>query len=83
MDKQKTKRQLSGTVVSNSMTKTIVVEVSRRIRHAKYLKIYTRSRKFKVHAPDESSYKIGESVLIEECRPLSKDKNWRVIKKNI
>jgi len=72
------KRQLTGRVVSDKMKKTVTVLVERRMKHALYGKYITRSSKY--HAHDEASeYKQGDLVLIEECRPLSRTKAWRVI----
>jgi small subunit ribosomal protein S17 len=73
-------RRFTGTVISTKMAKTAVVLVERTVKHKKYLKQYTVSKKYKVH--DEiGEYKVGNVVMIEECRPLSKDKRWRIIKK--
>lgn len=73
------KRQVSGRVLSDRMKKTVTVLVERRVRHPLYGKIITRSNK--VHAHDEAGEcKQGDLVLIEECRPLSKTKAWRVIR---
>lgn len=74
----KTKRVLSGVVVSDKMDKTIVVRVDRFIKHPKYKKYYLSSKRYKAHAP-EKKYKIGDKVRIEECRPISKDKHFRVL----
>ena len=72
------KRQLTGRVVSDKMKKTVTVLVERRMKHALYGKYITRSSKY--HAHDEASEcKQGDLVLIEECRPLSRTKSWRVI----
>jgi len=72
------KRILQGTVVSNKGDKTIVVKVERRVRHPLVDKIIKRSKKY--HAHDESNeVQVGDSVRIEECRPLSKLKTWRVL----
>jgi small subunit ribosomal protein S17 len=66
-----------GTVVSNKMDKTAVVTVDRRVQHGKYKKFLTRRKRFKVH--DERNHcEIGDRVLIAECRPLSRDKRWRL-----
>ena len=73
------KRQASGRVVSDRMKKTVTVLVERRVRHPLYGKIMTRSNKY--HAHDEAGEcKAGDLVLIEECRPLSKTKAWRVVR---
>ncbi len=72
------KRILQGTVVSDKTDKTVVVLVERRIKHPLLNKVMRRSKKF--HAHDEAnSYKIGDLVRIQECRPISKTKSWRVI----
>ncbi len=72
-----------GVVTSNKMDKTVVVEVSRRMRHPRYGKYVTRSERYKAHAADHSPKKptlnVGDTVRIAETRPLSKDKRWRVV----
>jgi small subunit ribosomal protein S17 len=66
-----------GTVVSDKMDKTVVVDVSRTTRHPLYGKILRRSKKYKAH--DETNQcRLGDKVKIMETRPLSKDKRWRV-----
>ena len=73
----KTPRSLTGRVTSDKMDKTVTVLVERRVTHPLYGKIVTRSKKF--HAHDESNeVKEGDLVTIEECRPLSKTKTWKV-----
>jgi len=74
------KRQLKGEVVSDKMQKTVVVRVERIKEHPKYKKRYKIHKKYKAH-DEKGEYKIGDKVLIEECRPISKEKKWRVIKK--
>jgi len=70
-------RQLTGRVVSDKMDKTVTVLVERRVTHPLYGKIVTRSRKY--HAHDESNEcKEGDLVMIEESRPISRTKTWRV-----
>jgi len=72
------KRVLTGTVVSDKGDKTIVVKVERRVKHPLYGKIIKRSKKY--HAHDEANaFHEGETVRIEECKPISKLKTWRVI----
>jgi small subunit ribosomal protein S17 len=66
-----------GVVVSNKMTKTVVVKVERRVADAKYGKIVKRAEKYKAHDEDQAC-KIGDRVRIVETRPMSKDKRWRV-----
>ncbi len=72
-------RKLHGTVVSNKMTKTVVVRVDRLKKHPKYQKYFRVSRKFKAH-DEKNEYKVGDVVEIQETRPLSKDKRWRVVR---
>jgi len=74
-------RKFVGLVVSDAMDKTIVVRVDRVKTHAKYQKQYTVSRKYKVH-DEKNEYKKGDTVEFIECRPISKDKRWRVVNKN-
>ncbi len=72
-----------GVVTSNKMTKTVVVRVERRVRHAKYGKYVVRAKQYKAHAEDHDPKKptlnVGDRVRIAETRPLSKDKRWRVV----
>jgi len=75
------KRQLKGTVMSDKMQKTIVVKVERQVRHPKYKKTYKVHKRYKVH-DEKEEYKVGDKVVIEECRPLSKEKRWRVVGKS-
>ncbi len=74
------KRILIGTVVSDKTDKTVVVKVERKVKHPLYGKIIRRSKKYHAHDED-NSFKIGEIVRIEETRPLSKLKNWKVIER--
>jgi len=72
------KRILTGTVVSSNANKTIVVKVTRRVKHKLYKKIISQSKKY--HAHDENnSFKIGDSVRIIESKPISKLKTWIVM----
>jgi small subunit ribosomal protein S17 len=71
---------LKGVVVSDKMDKTVVVSVSRFIKHPLYGKFYKVSKKYKAH-DEENKYKTGDSVEIVETRPISKDKRFRVINK--
>ena len=72
------KRILTGTIVSDKTDKPVVVKVERRVKHPLYGKIIKRSKKY--HAHDEGNeFKQGETVRIEETRPISKLKTWRVI----
>lgn len=79
-EKKKIKRKFKGTVVSDKMKKTIVVRVDTKKTHPKYLKQYTSSKRFQVH-DEKGVYKVGSIVVFEECRPISKDKKWKVIYK--
>ncbi len=74
------KKQLKGILVSDKMQKTAVVKVERIKEHPKYKKRYRIFKKYKAHNP-ENEFKIGDKVIIEECRPLSKEKKWKIIKK--
>lgn len=76
----KKKRKLKGAVVSDKMQKTVVVSIVRLKKHPKYKKYFKVTRKFKAHDED-NEYHVGDRVVIEETRPLSKDKRWRVIGK--
>ena len=71
------KKNLIGLVASDKMEQTIVVEVTRKVMHPVYLKYIKRRKRYKAHDP-KNDCKIGDRVLIEECRPLSKDKRWRL-----
>ena len=71
------RRRFTGTVVSDRMDKTIVVRVDSQKVHPKYKKRYKTSLKYKVHDP-ENQFSTGDKVSFVECRPLSKDKRWRV-----
>jgi len=75
MAHKENKRTLIGTVVSDKMEKSAVVSVERKFPHPKYKKQLTRTAKFKVH-DEKNVAAIGDRVLIEECRPISKDKHW-------
>ncbi len=72
------KGQSLASVVSDKADKTIVVNVDRVRQHPKYHKRYTVSKKYKVH-DEKGQFKEGDKVIFIECRPISKDKKWRVI----
>jgi small subunit ribosomal protein S17 len=75
----RTKRKENvGVVVSNKMDKTVVVKVTRKMRHEKYGKVIERSKKCYAHH-DNDSIEVGQKVRIVETRPLSKLKRWRVV----
>ncbi len=73
------KKRFQGIVVSDKMDKTVVVQVEKWKVHPKYKKRYRIHKKYKAH-DEKNECKIGDRVLIEESRPLSKEKRWRVIK---
>src|SRR3712207_9562582 len=66
-----------GVVVSDKMNKTVVVAVESRVRHPLYGRIVRRTKRYKAH-DEQNDYHVGDSVEITECRPLSKEKSWRV-----
>ena len=72
-----TRKERLGKVISNKMTKTIVVRVERRFPHPQYKKVVTSFSKFYAH-DEKGEAKVGDVVLIEETRPLSKLKRWRL-----
>jgi small subunit ribosomal protein S17 len=72
-------RALTGRVVSDKMNKTVTVLIERRVRHPILGKIVTLSKKYHAHA-DNNEYKTGDLVMIEETRPISKTKAWKVTK---
>ncbi len=74
------RRRVQGTVVSAKMAKTVVVRVERTKLHAKYKKRYTVSKKYKAH-DEKGEYHAGDKVVLEETRPMSRDKRWRVVSK--
>ncbi len=72
--------KLQGKVISDKMDKTVVVEVERVKEHPRYKKRFKVHKKYKAH-DEKKECKIGDVVIIEETRPISKDKKWRVIGK--
>ena len=72
-------KQKTGIVVSNKMQKTIVVKIENRYSHPIYSKILVKTKKYLAHDELEES-NVGDKVLIEECRPLSKKKRWKLLK---
>lgn len=76
-DSRKTRKTRVGVVVSNRMQKSVVVQIERLVRHKLYGK-FVRSRAKYVAHDEENTSNIGDRVLIEECRPLSKRKRWRI-----
>ncbi len=73
-------RNLQGVVVSDKMKKTVVVAISNLKLHSKYKKYFTVTKRFKVH-DENNQYRIGDKVVIQETRPMSKEKRWVVISK--
>lgn len=71
-------RTVTGTVVSNKMNKSIVVEIERRVKHPVYEKIVKRTSKMYAH-DENNQCQLGDLVVIQECRPLSKTKRWRLV----
>jgi small subunit ribosomal protein S17 len=79
MAEAKTRRTLTGRVVSDKMQKTVTVLIERRVTHPLYGKVVTRSKRY--HAHDENGeFHEGDLVTIEECRPISSSKAWRVVR---
>lgn len=72
------KKKLTGVIVSNKMQKTAVVEVESIKEHAKYKRRFKVHKRYKAHIDQECQ--VGDKVVIEECRPISKDKRWKVVK---
>lgn len=71
-------RKIKGTVISNKMTKTLVVRVDTLKKHPKYQKFYRTSKKFKAH-DEKGEYRVGDIIIMVETRPLSKDKRWEAV----
>lgn len=78
MEKRNLRKERTGLVVSNKMEKSIVVQVERRVKHPVYGKFIKKSTKFTAH-DEKNDCGIGDTVRIMETRPLSKNKNWRLI----
>jgi small subunit ribosomal protein S17 len=74
----KTEKTWKGVVTSDKMDKTVVVQVDRYVKHQKYKKYYTISKKYKAHDP-ENKAKIGDVVIIKETKPMSKGKRFAVV----
>ena len=74
------KKRLEGLVISDSMDKTVVIQVVSFKGHPKYHQQYKVSNKYKAH-DEKNEYHVGDKVIIEGSRPMSKEKRWRVIKK--
>ena len=78
-DTRGTRRTITGTVTSNAMDKTVVVSVVRRIRDRRFHKFVTRRVKYKAH-DEHNGCNVGDVVEIQESRPMSKTKRWRVFR---
>ena len=80
MEKTEAKKNkvLTGVVTSDKMKDTVVVKVSRFVKHPKYGKYVSITKKFKAHDAGNTK-KVGDKVTIEECRPISKDKHFRIV----
>lgn len=74
-----TRKVREGVVLSNKMQKTVTVRVEWTVRHKDFDKIVSRAKKYYAHVEDEKQFPVGQRVLIEETRPLSKLKRWRVV----
>ena len=74
---QTARRTLQGVVVGDKMDKTVVIKIERLTRHPLYGKVLKRARTFKAHDENNECH-VGDVVAIAECRPISKDKSWRV-----
>jgi small subunit ribosomal protein S17 len=75
---EKTKKTLSGVVVSDKMTDTVVVRVDRYVKHPKYQKFMKKSKKYSVHNPGNTK-KVGDKVEITEVKPISKTKRFTIV----
>ncbi|MEQ1561426.1 MAG: 30S ribosomal protein S17 [Nitrospira sp.] len=73
-----TRKKIEGVVVSTKMKDTVVVKVSRFVKHPKYGKYTSKDKKFKAHDAGNTK-KVGDKVVIEECAPISKDKHFRIV----
>ena len=78
MTEKSIKREMTGTISSDKMDKTVVVTVERLEKHPVFQKYIRRRSKYKAH-DEKNECRVGDKVLIRECRPLSKDKCWRVV----
>lgn len=74
----KKKRTLTGKVISNKPNKTVTVLVERKVKHPVYGKFVRRSTKYHVH-DENNECNMGDTIVIEECRPMSKTKSWRLV----
>ncbi len=72
--------KIQGIIISDKMNKTVVVEVERIKKHPRYKKRYKVHKKYKAH-DEKEEFKVGDKVIIEATRPISKDKKWKVVSK--
>jgi small subunit ribosomal protein S17 len=79
MSADKTQKTLQGVVTSNKGEKTATITISRRVKHALYGKIINRSTKLSIH-DEANECGIGDTVLVEQCAPVSKTKSWKLVK---
>lgn len=77
MESRRLRKERSGVVVSDRMQKTVVVSVERTVMHPRYKKFLRRRTRVKAH-DEQNQCHVGDRVVIVECRPLSRDKRWRV-----
>lgn len=75
-------KTLKGTIVSNRMQKTLVVEVERLAKHPKYKRYYKISKRYKAHV-ETDGHRIGDKVMIQETKPISRDKRWKVVQEAV
>ena len=78
MSNQANTKTMTGKVVSNKMSKTVVVKVERRFAHPVFKKVVKTTKKYKVH-DEKNECSEGDTILIQETRPLSKEKRWRLL----
>ncbi len=78
MSERQSRKQMEGLVTSDKMEKTVVVEIVHRVVHPVYKKYVKRTVRYKAHDA-ENQCRVGDRVRIQECRPLSKDKRWKVM----
>jgi small subunit ribosomal protein S17 len=78
MEKRNLRKERTGIVVSNKMDKSIVVQIERKVKHPMYGKYIKKTNKFVAH-DEKNDCNIGDTVLIMETKPLSKNKNWRLV----
>lgn len=76
--KERLRKTYTGLVVSDKMEKTIVVQVTTKKMHSLYKKFITRSKRLKAHDAANEAH-VGDTVRVEECRPVSKEKVWRLV----